>query len=83
MSESKFVLLISLNAYKIYISKAFPTLLNTDGLDCTIQNILKKFVAFPARIFMKHTNIQQHHVQISYTEFHPYLIEYVESTNRN
>ena len=41
----------------------------------------KKSMAFPAEIFMKLTNAQQHYVQLSYTTFHPSGTINLGSTN--
>jgi len=40
----------------------------------------QKSIAFAAPIFTKLTNVQQHYVQITYTNFHPNRTIYVEIT---
>jgi len=72
-SKSKFLLLIK--ARKIYVFNAFTAVHNTDGLDCTIQIVLKKFLVFPMRIFMKLANIQQHQVQTTY-KYYFYFVDF-------
>jgi hypothetical protein len=40
-------------------------------------------MAFPAPVFMKFTNAEQHYVQIPYTEFHPDQITNAQSMAAN
>jgi hypothetical protein len=55
-----------------------PTSIRFHG-KCDVIYAYRKSTAFPALIFTKHANDQQHHVLISYTEFNPCQIINVES----